>query len=423
MIVKFPLGKSLEVKMKVIVNEEIKKIFMRPIIRIMFLFFVLLTIYSASFVSGGRSYFYDTDRNQLVEISSPSEIIGLKREYASNLKGIITNEVVESYYNEYQGIVNDINSYGEERDLQGEKDRRYELLGEGFSKEEIDKIDEEEPIYDLKPYIKYNELWKYQPINHLFKLYADDNKYEFGLIRKLLAEGTLFDWCGGYVNAISRANNIFAIFIGVLVILGTSTIFSEELQYNIKGMIFTTKYGKEKLIYSKIISSIIYTTIVVVTSMGLDLLMSEILYGLGNGKVYIQMSEEFMEYNVLITHSKLFWIEWMCIFIGAIYLNMIVLFISSICNSDFVSIFISIVIYLSLNMGTLLLNMEEDKWKLFLPTTLMRPLQYFEENQSFLPAIFLGIIIMFFFLIITINIYTKGLNKKFFWARKSIKIE
>lgn len=409
--------------MKVIVNEEIKKIFMRPIIRIMFLFFVLLTIYSASFVSGGRSYFYDTDRNQLVEISSPSEIIGLKREYASNLKGIITNEVVESYYNEYQGIVNDINSYGEERDLQGEKDRRYELLGEGFSKEEIDKIDEEEPIYDLKPYIKYNELWKYQPINHLFKLYADDNKYEFGLIRKLLAEGTLFDWCGGYVNAISRANNIFAIFIGVLVILGTSTIFSEELQYNIKGMIFTTKYGKEKLIYSKIISSIIYTTIVVVTSMGLDLLMSEILYGLGNGKVYIQMSEEFMEYNVLITHSKLFWIEWMCIFIGAIYLNMIVLFISSICNSDFVSIFISIVIYLSLNMGTLLLNMEEDKWKLFLPTTLMRPLQYFEENQSFLPAIFLGIIIMFFFLIITINIYTKGLNKKFFWARKSIKIE
>lgn len=409
--------------MKVIVNEEIKKIFMRPIIRIMFLFFVLLTIYSASFVSGGRSYFYDTDRNQLVEISSPSEIIGLKREYASNLKGIITNEVVESYYNEYQGILNDINSYGEERDLQGEKDRRYELLGEGFSKEEIDKIDEEEPIYDLKPYIKYNELWKYQPINHLFKLYADDNKYEFGLIRKLLAEGTLFDWCGGYVNAISRANNIFAIFIGVLVILGTSTIFSEELQYNIKGMIFTTKYGKEKLIYSKIISSIIYTTIVVVTSMGLDLLMSEILYGLGNGKVYIQMSEEFMEYNVLITHSKLFWIEWMCIFIGAIYLNMIVLFISSICNSDFVSIFISIVIYLSLNMGTLLLNMEEDKWKLFLPTTLMRPLQYFEENQSFLPAIFLGIIIMFSFLIITINIYTKGLNKKFFWARKSIKIE
>jgi hypothetical protein len=418
----FPLGKRLEVKMKVIVYEEMKKIFMRPIIRIMFVFFVLLTIYSASFVSGGRSYFYDTDRDQLVEISSPSEIIGLKKEYASKLKGTITNEFVEAYYNEYQGIINDINSYGEDKDLQGEKDRRYELLGEGFSKEEIDKIDEEEPIYDLKPYIKYNELWKYQPINHLFKLYADDNKYEFGLIRRLLAEGTLFDWCGGYVNAISRANNILAIFIGVLVILGASTIFSEELQYNLREMIFTTKFGKGKLVYGKIISSIIYTTMVVVTSIGLDLLMSEILYGLGNGKVYIQMSEEFMKYNVLITHSKLFWIEWICIFIGAIYLNMIVLFISSICNSDFVSVFISIIIYLSLNMGTLLLNVEEDKWKLFLPTTLMRPLQYFENNQSFLPVILMSIVIMFFLLAITINVYIKDSDKKLSLIGKNKRI-
>ena len=408
--------------MKVIVYEEMKKIFMRPIIRIMLVFFVLLTIYSASFVSGGRSYFYDTERNQLVELSSPSEIIGLKKEYASNLKGTITNEFVESCYNEYQGIINDISSYGKDKDLQGEKDRRYELLGEGFSNEEIDKIDEEEPIYDLKPNIKYNELWKYQPIKHLFELYADDNKHEFGLTRKLLAEGTLFDWCGGYVNAISRANNIFAIFIGVLVILGTSTIFSEELQYNLRGMIFTTKFGKGKLIYSKIISSIIYTAIVVVTSMGLDLLMSEILYGLGNGKVYIQMSEEFMKYNVLITHSKLFWIEWICIFIGAIYLNIIVLFISSICNSDFVSIFVSIIMYLSLNLGTLFLNVEEDKWTLFLPTTLMRPLQYFEENQSFLPVIFLSTIIMFFLLTITINIYIKGSNKKLCFAGKKKRI-
>lgn len=393
--------------MKIIVYEEMKKIFMRPIIRIMFVVFLLLTIYSASFVSGGRSYFYDTDRDLLVEISSPSEIIGLKRKYASNLKGTITNEFVESYYNEYQGIINDINSYGEDKDLQGEKDRRYELLGEGFSEEEIDKIDEEEPIYDLKPYIKYNELWKYQPINHLFKLYAGDNKCEFGLTRKLLAEGTLFDWCSGYVNAISRANNIFGIFIGILVILGTSTIFSEELQYKLRGMLFTTKFGKGKLIYGKIISSIIYTAIVVISLMGLDLLMSEIIYGLGNGNVYIQISEEFMEYHVLFTHSELFCIEWICIFIGALYLNMIVLFISSICNSDFASIFISIIMYLSLYIGTLFLNIEKDKWKLFLPTTLMRPLQYFEENQSFLPAIFLSIIIMFFLLAIIINIYKR----------------
>ena len=402
------LGKGLEVKMKIIVYEEIKKIFMRPIIRMMFVFFVLLSIYLVCFVSGGRSYFYDTDHDELVEISSPSEIIGLKKEYAKKMKGIITEEIVKSYYKEYQDIINDMNSYGEDKNLQGEKDRRYELLGAGLSEDEIDKIDEEEPIYDLKPYIKYNELWKYQPIKHLFELYASDNEYEFSLARRLLAQGTLFDWCGGYVNAISRANNILTILIGIIIILGTSTIFSEELQYNLRGIIFTTKFGKGRLIYSKILTSTIYTAIVVFVSLGLDLFMSEMVYGLGNGNVYVQMSEEFMEYNVLITHSKLLWIEWICIFVGAIYLNMIVIFISSICNNDFVSIFISMILYLFLNVGTLLLNMEEDKWKLFLPTTLMRPLEYFEKNQPVLPVIFLSIVIIFFLLTITINIYKRS---------------
>ena len=64
------------------------------------------------------------------------------------MSGTITNELVECFDKEYQDIINDINSYGENRDLQAEKDRRYELLGEGFSEDEIDKIDEGEPIYD-----------------------------------------------------------------------------------------------------------------------------------------------------------------------------------------------------------------------------------------------------------------------------------
>ncbi|MEY8425692.1 hypothetical protein AALB52_24015 [Lachnospiraceae bacterium 38-14] len=405
--------------MKRIVYEEMKKIFMRPIIRITFVFFVLISIYLTCFVSGGRSYFYDADRDALVEISSPSEIIGLKKEYASNLKGTITNELVESFYKEYQDIINDINSYGENRDLQAEKDRRYELLGEGFSEDEIDKIDEGEPIYDLNPYIKYNELWKFQPIKHLFILYESDNKYEYVLTKKLLANGTLFDWCGGYVNAISRANNTLTILIGILIVLGTSTIFSEELQYNLRGIIFTTKFGKGNLIFGKIVSSIIYTAIVVSVSFGVDLLISEIVFGLGNGNVYIQMSEEFMGYNLLFTHSKLLWMEWICIFIGAIYLNMIVLFVSSICNNDFVAIFISTILYLMLNIGTLLLNVEEHIWKLFLPTTLMHPLQYFEYNQSVLPAIFMSVIIIVILLVITIKIYTKVPNRKFSFIWKS----
>lgn len=398
--------------MRRILYEEIKKIFMQPIIWSSLVVFILTSVYFVCFVSGGSTYYYDTDKGTLIEISSPSKIIDLNRMYTNIIKGTITDKKIEYQFKNYQNLINGVNNYANEKDLQRQKDRRFELLGAGYSEEEVDKIDEKEPIYELNQEVKYNELWRYQPISHLFKLYSGEYKDRADTLRELLAKGTTFDWCGGYANAINCANNILSIGIGLLIILGISTILSEEVQYNIKGIIFTTKYGKRELLYGKIGSLFLYTTIITIIAVLIDLFVSQQMYKLGNGEVYIQLSKEFMDYNVLISHGNLFWIEWICIFIGALYLAAIVLFISSICNSDFVSIFLSIVVYLVFNLGTLLLNTEEHIWKLFLPTTLMHPLQYFQKDynlfglgkNNYTIAILFGI--FFTFVFFTLSLYT-----------------
>ena len=178
--------------MRKIVNEEMKKIFKRPVIQVTLIFFLLAALYSAAFIPSGKSYYYDGKHDRFVEVSTSLDI---KRDYAHQIKGIITSEELERYYNEYLIIMNNISNYGDEINLQEEKDRRY-------------------------------ELWAYKPIEHLFQLYYSRNDYH--ILRQLLSDGVLFDWCGGYVHAIDLANSIFSIFIGLLIILGVSTIFSEE---------------------------------------------------------------------------------------------------------------------------------------------------------------------------------------------------
>lgn len=389
--------------MRKIVYVEMKKIFMRPVIRVTLLFFLLAAIYFAAFVPGGRSYYYDAEHEEIVEI--PTSFF-LEKEYANQIKGMLTDEILECYYSEYQALISDINNYSNEINLQEEKDRRYELLGEGYSDADIDKIDEEEPIYELKPSIKYNELWKYQPIAHLFQIYYSRNYYP--IIRLLLSEGVLFDWCGGYVHAIRFANNVLSVFIGILIILGISTIFSEESQYKLKGMIFTTPFGRGKLIYAKIISSVLYTLTIVTVALGVDLIVPELVHGLGNGNVYIQLSKPFMEYYALISHRSLFWKEWFCIFVGAICLNAVVLLISSVSSSDFVSVFTTIILYLIFNTQTVLYQAKEHRWKLFLPTTLLRPLEYFKEDEPFLTVIFWSTLLTFFVMMAAVNICRKS---------------
>lgn len=388
-----------------IVFQEMKKIFMRPVIRVALILFFVAAIYFASFISGGISYYYDTERDVLVEL--PTSFY-LEKEYTHRIKGTITDQDLERYYSEYQELMEDVNNYSNEINLQEQKDRRYELLGEGFSEAEIDQIDEEEPLYELKPYIKYNKLWNYQPIKHLFQLYYTRNDYH--ILRGLLSEGILFDWCGGYVHAIRLANNILSIFIGILIILGISTVFSEESQYKIKGMISTTAFGRGKLIYGKIISSVLYTIIIVAAALCLDLIVSEIVYGLGNGDVYIQLSSKFMNYDVLISHSRLFWEEWFCIFVGAQYLNAIVLLISSVSYSDFVSVLTTFILYFIFGAGTLLLNIKNDRWKLFLPTTLMSPLEYFERDQPYIISIIGGVIFGCIAMLASVYNYKKNIR-------------
>lgn len=136
------------------------------------------------------------------------------------------------------------------------------------------------------------------------------------------------------------------LFSGILILLGLSNVFTEEYTTKMDRLILSSKNGKNVIITSKIIASIVYILFISITLSTVNLLMSFSLYGTEGLSLSIQNVVFLSDSPYNLTAIQFYVVEVLINFIAALSFGLLVLAISSISKSVIIPFFIGVMIYL-----------------------------------------------------------------------------
>ncbi|MCI8597088.1 MAG: hypothetical protein HFJ10_01400 [Lachnospiraceae bacterium] len=170
------------------------------------------------------------------------------------------------------------------------------------------------------------------------------------------------------------------VFMGFLLVIALSPVFSEEYTRGTDALILTARYGKRQCVWAKIIASYLFTIFVT----GGYLLLMTIGYfmefGLVGGEASVQLNNHFLfqdvpyflSYIQAAGYCLVLWIG------GSLILTAIVLLLSSLCKSSFITIIAALACYMGPNfLGQLRVPAEllslNPIWCFFAEKTLAIP--------------------------------------------------
>lgn len=137
------------------------------------------------------------------------------------------------------------------------------------------------------------------------------------------------------------------IFIGFLLVIALSPVFSEEYTRGTDALILTSRYGKNKCVRAKIIASYLFTMLIT----GVWLLFQSFVYwrdfGLDGGEASVQLNHHWIFGGVpyFLTnmgaagYCLVLWIG------GSLILTAVVLLLSASCRSSFVTVIAALAVY------------------------------------------------------------------------------
>lgn len=276
---------------------ELKKIVHTPLIMIAFAALVIINICSLLF---GSQMGYKA-------IQSPfdTNIIEAKQN-GSFFAGEINDEWYQSHKQEQKEYIdNPANQVSD-----NEKQRiQEELIAEGFSEQEINDMGNF--IYLRKELISSNEYNRYEDIEVAINFYQNATAYgkmmayqyknlysgEKGEILAAKAEemyGNLATNFTAYYNydlgywKLRNIHSSYPFSVGLLVLIGLAPIFSAEYSRKTDAILLSSKYGKKKLIFSKIKAGLIFAITVWGLIEIINTLIIARIYGTTGAEAYWQ---------------------------------------------------------------------------------------------------------------------------------------
>jgi ABC-type transport system involved in multi-copper enzyme maturation permease subunit len=239
-------------------------------------------------------------------------------------------------------------------------------------------------------------------IKNLSKQHTNVAKLELFLLRKI-DYGSFYN-NQGPTQTIDFINSLGAWFTGILIIVGLSTNFTGEYTSGADQFIFATKLGRISIVTAKLMASFIYTFLVVLV--WFVFVLAGVYCKLGNSgwQSPIQF-DVFFSSSILPLNMVEFLI--LCIvihLIGALGFTILVLFISSLCNTPILSLLISAIL-LSAPAVLSKFHSTLDNIIIFSYTNIMETKTLFEKKDVYnvlgLPII-LPIIIISVSIIVTL---------------------
>lgn len=158
----------------------------------------------------------------------------------------------------------------------------------------------------------------------------------------------VWDYNKGWISFLELGMYTMAMFMGFLLIIALSPVFSEEYTRGTDALILTSRHGKWKCAWAKIIASYLFTLLCV----GVFLVVSAVVLFLDYGMTGAGSSVQLNSHWLLIDtpyflpcvqaagYAILLWLS------GSLILTAVTLLISALCRSSFLTVVIGIAAYL-----------------------------------------------------------------------------
>ena len=150
-----------------------------------------------------------------------------------------------------------------------------------------------------------------------------------------------FDYYDGWEKMSSSFSILVALVVSAIIVICLSPVFSEEYSQKTDAIILTTKYGKNKVILAKIISSLIFVLSIYLLFGTLNFTLHAAIYGLDGSNANIQLHGWYYQSPYHFTFLELNLVSMGLSLIGLLYIAVITLFISSKVKSPFITVILS----------------------------------------------------------------------------------
>lgn len=259
----------------------------------------------------------------------------------------IVKGAYNKYFEDYEGKIDSekierAKKFGKDIENMDFRENREEYFGKCLYHIEVINIENcKENYLNWISNLEEN-LSKFKPNSYKYK--AD--KLEYEILKKRGYKDSVY-YTAGWDEILESNSYIVFLFIGILIILGVSPVFSEEYNSKMDNIILSSRHGKGKLILSKITAVLIYCIFVVLIFSLFELVTYGILYGFKGYNVPLKNLQRLYEYTSFdMPVIKFYFIQRIFILLGSFAFGLFVLIMSSLNKNYLVSAFISGMVFL-----------------------------------------------------------------------------
>lgn len=367
-----------------LLKHELYKIFSNRILYIALFFFTLVTIYlypdDIQRSLGSVRYFY--------------------KEYYQQFEGPVTEDKVKlagEYFEKKPEVDNPAQEVS--RSMHSQKAVYFEIL------KADQRLSNQQAL--LKSLVKR--------LHTMENNGQDDYEYKeiklhYNMVKDIKTSVISFNW--GWREASDFINTLGTVIMGVMILLGVSTVFSNEYSTNMDALILSSKNGKSRVITAKLLASGIFIVIVALFFTLLNLLIQFKIMGFTGGNSTLQSLFRYENSPYGWTLVQYIPRQIAAHLFGSLAFGFIVLLVSSLCKSGLASFFISSFIFgLPLFFNSILCIKTGWITKIneFSYAILMRGQPLFSEFKAFNilghPVLYLNLMLVLFTLLSIAVIY------------------
>lgn len=134
----------------------------------------------------------------------------------------------------------------------------------------------------------------------------------------------------------------------IVLVIAISTVFSSEYSTKMDALILTTKYGKNKQIIAKLLTSIIFTTILVVGLFFLYCVAFGVHYGLvgWNADIQTNLGLSLLGVEIPMNNLQLNFFGLMIVWLAGVFTSTITAMISAITKNPFSSLIVALAVFI-----------------------------------------------------------------------------
>lgn len=386
-----------------LISYELKKIRRRPLTLVVVAGCLLLTLFTV-FMGYGNEYapFYNTDiatgQNQTLyadyedpalQVARGGKAQTLSRERYAAFASKWDDAYVQQLVKQYNSFINNPQNYTNQIDELNTIMREYQLQESGFTPEEIEEYNLQNPLYEMKRSIEYGEGEKWNKVAWILNSYfTRPDGSVIPVAEAFPHSGGLFPfgYHEGISNAISFQTDIVGIFAALMILAGIAPLFCEEISLNTAPLLLSSKNGRTRLMRAKLTACLIYSALCVLVLSGIVFVLCGLLNGFDGQNLFMQMHNNTTTSPWSLTLGQYFGAALLMQLGAGLVLGMVTGLLSSIFSSAFPTLLSSIVLFGTSLFLLLWLQMSPlHIWAQLLPATALLPIVpiYFTQWRTF----------------------------------------